>query len=571
MNLLEFTVKLKDMASSQFAQLGNSGNSTFSKLSSSLNSFGAKLTGVGSSVNQLDKKLEQLTRTRNMSIDGSQIRRINGEIDALQKKKDRLTGGSSGSGMFGGFLRQGLALAGIGSMAFLGKDIMQAGMERQMNQTAFEVLAGKAAGFKLNNDLVKFAKESIYGNEVFGEGKIMLSSGVKSNNVMPIMNMIGDLAMGDAERMKSMALAFSETSTKGKLTGRQNMMFATSGLWNPLQALHDMSGKDTGVLEKEMEKGKISVNMLVKAMEFATGPMGRFHGMMQKMQDTPAGKWTAFTGTLSTLAGTIGSSLLPALGKVTGFLQTLVDNTPMLENMAWGIGAMSAAWLVYTGVVNGAAIATGAMEVLAYWPLAAVGVLAVAYADLQKFNNDFADSTTNAATIAEGSFGHVFTFWEKLKWAFQDLLYWIETAMLRFEILFEKIDQFSKVGKDGSLWDAIKSFGDPVAGSKKLAALQNEHKWDVINRESGPDQSKNPLAALGKFTPQGGGAAADALGDTTAGITGGGVRNITINVAKFQDKTEIHTANIKEGIQELEEMMKDMYLRITNSAASAMN
>jgi hypothetical protein len=54
-------------------------------------------------------------------------------------------------------------------------------------------------------------------------------------------------------------------------------------------------------------------------------------------------------------------------------------------------------------------------------------------------------------------------------------------------------------------------------------------------------------------------------------IIGCGVRSITINVAKFQDKTEIHTTTMKEGVHEIEEQIRNMFLRIVNSAATAIS
>ena len=59
--------------------------------------------------------------------------------------------------------------------------------------------------------------------------------------------------------------------------------------------------------------------------------------------------------------------------------------------------------------------------------------------------------------------------------------------------------------------------------------------------------------------------------ETSAAITGGGVRDIHINIAKFQDKTEIHTASFKESVAEAEDMLKNMFLRIVNSSAAALS
>ena len=121
-------------------------------------------------------------------------------------------------------------------------------------------------------------------------------------------------------------------------------MFLQGGLFNPLQQLHLMTGRAMGDLKKDMEKGKIGINELVKAMEFATGPTGKYFHMMENMQNTAAGKWTAFTGSVRTLAGAIGVQLLPALGGIADFLAKVINNSDALYLVGNAIGAITAAW-----------------------------------------------------------------------------------------------------------------------------------------------------------------------------------------------------------------------------------
>ncbi|MCA0428335.1 MAG: phage tail tape measure protein [Bacteroidetes bacterium] len=53
------------------------------------------------------------------------------------------------------------------------------------------------------------------------------------------------------------------------------------------------------------------------------------------------------------------------------------------------------------------------------------------------------------------------------------------------------------------------------------------------------------------------------LNKTMDSISGGGsVKNFTVNIGKFQDKTEIHSANLTEGLDEVEKKQFDMFMRI---------
>lgn len=569
-SLVEFIVKMNDLASGPLQRLGNTGQSVFTRLENRARSFRSQFTTIGNSVDQLNQKIADLTRTRNMSIDSSQIRQLNSELDQLQRRRDRLTGDNRSAAGIGSYFRQGLAIAGIGSMALLGKDIMSAGMERQMNQVAFEVLLGKKPGDKVNDQLLNFAKKTIYGNEVFTEGKLLAGSGIKDKNILPVMSMIGDIAMGDKERMKSITLAFAEASSTGKLTGRQNLMFRTA-LFNPLTQLAEMTHKSVPALEKDMEKGKISIDMVVKAMEHATGPAGRWHDMMKKMQDTPAGKWTAFTGTLSTLAGTIGLQLLPALGGLTDFMSGIINNGPLLENVGVSIGVMTAAWILYTAWVERAAIWSGILEAAAYWPLAAVGLLAYAFNDLKKLNTDYADNTASTANNVADSF----TF---IRRCFETLVYWTELAILHVESMFERFNKFNEglhTLNFGKMGDAFA--GETEAG-KKLDKLKLNREWHLAMDYDGRDDdgkkkgSSSPLNILegGKYTPGKNGGAPEGVSDTASGITGGGVRNLTINIAKQGvDQITIHAATLKEGVEDIRGMFIEMFNQVINSGNAA--
>lgn len=57
---------------------------------------------------------------------------------------------------------------------------------------------------------------------------------------------------------------------------------------------------------------------------------------------------------------------------------------------------------------------------------------------------------------------------------------------------------------------------------------------------------------------------------TAENIASGGNRptNINVTVQKFQDKTEIHTMTAKDGINDMEAIMKEMFLRVLNSATA---
>ena len=284
--------------------------------------------------------------------------------------------------------------------------------------------------------------------------------------------------MGDVERMKSLTLAFSEASSTGHLTGRQELMMRTA-LFNPLEQLHLMTGKSVAALEKDMSKGKISIDDLVKAMEYATGPLGRWHGMMDKMRHTPAGEWHAFTGTLTTLAGTIGMLLLPPLGKLLGFLNDLLSNESEMKNIAWAIGAMTVAWGAYAIAANWAAISAGIAEVAAAWPLAMVGAVVYALSQISEYTDTLSTSNKDLAKSAADADEQTGTHFNAIKGWWDTLVYTIQVSWLTIKDIYERFAKLSQSLHNGNYeaaWDAIT--GDTDA-SKTRSKIWDTYWWKI--------------------------------------------------------------------------------------------
>ncbi|WP_192825326.1 tape measure protein [Rufibacter sp. LB8] len=266
-NLVEFIVKIKDLASGPMVKIAGAGDKSFGKLTQQANAFTAKFNRLGMSISDIDKKLDHLQRTRRMTVDSSQLRRINSEIDQLERRKGRLEGGNSRGGLgLGGLMGGAMALAGVAGLG--GMVIM--GMEKQMTDKRFEVMAGKEQGGQLSRNLTQFAESTMYGKEVFGAAQTMLSFGVSAKAVMPSVEKLGDIAGGNKDRLQSLALAFSQTAATGRLMGQDLLQFVNAG-FNPLQEISKRTGKSMGDLKKEMEAGKISFLDVANSIDTATG------------------------------------------------------------------------------------------------------------------------------------------------------------------------------------------------------------------------------------------------------------------------------------------------------------
>lgn len=160
--------------------------------------------------------------------------------------------------------------------------------------------------------------------ELQDAAKMMLSFGIAQDRIMPNIKALGDIAMGDRNKLNSLTLAFSQMTASGRLMGQDLLQMINAG-FNPLSEISRKTGKSIGVLKEEMEKGKISAEMVTQAFYSATQAGGQFHGMTEKMGQTAAGKW-------STLLGLAGDLLF----RLYGIIEPLV--IPAMTALEWIVG-----------------------------------------------------------------------------------------------------------------------------------------------------------------------------------------------------------------------------------------
>lgn len=97
--------------------------------------------------------------------------------------------------------------------------------------------------------------------------RTMMSFGLSGEAAFSTLKQIGDIAMGDSQKMQSLALAFAQMSSTGKLTGQDLMQMINAG-FNPLNEISKLTGKSVGELKEELSKGAISANFVVISNTF---------------------------------------------------------------------------------------------------------------------------------------------------------------------------------------------------------------------------------------------------------------------------------------------------------------
>lgn len=577
-------------------KVAQTAKSTFTKVQGQVDKVTTRNKLLGMSFNELERKIRQTEAAIRSSNIPSQIRAARSELERLQRVQARHIGGDRSSSSGGGWGRSLIAGIGVAGAMALGGNVMTAGLDAQARQASFEVMAGKDAGAALNKDLTKYAQDSIYGKEVYGNAQTMMGFGIDSKDVMGNTRMLGDVAMGNAQKLESLTLAFSQVSAAGKLTGQDLLQFVNAG-FNPLGEISDKTGIKIGDLRKQMEKGAITSEMVKAAFQSATGEGGRFYQMTERIAQTDFGKWQAFKGQLDGLAMSVGGMLAPAFGDlITNYLQPFVTwlgeaavwlqqnwnwiglIVTVLGTLAVVIGVVSAATAIWAKVtlllntimaMNPIVLVVAAIAALiagiiyAYNKFAWFrGAIQATWAVIKGFGNMLKEFVIDriagiisglgglASAIVKLFKGDFSGAWDTAKQAGKDLL--------GLDAAKNAVNNFKQIGKD-----AATAYNTGVA---EIALKKDGKKVNNVKDGTATPSTANVSDAFRGL--KAGTATGSGSGDTVKGITSSGPRTININGVKFADKIEVHASSVDKGLDNLEEKLQEYFLRLLNSGAA---
>jgi len=335
MTSVEYVINLKDLVSGKFEQINNVFDASVGKITNIQNKLQSLTSFGGKSIDGLRGKIDKLTEMRNAEKSIQSIRRLNTDIRQTQRQLQKLENLPplsfierirSASGGFGAIARNALGAFGAIGVFQSVKGIIKLGSDIEQTNIAFETMLGSADGAKkLIGELNEYANITPYeNNDLYDQAKLLLNFGVAQEKILPSLRMLGDVAMGDKNKLQGLTLAFSQIQSTGRLMGQDLLQLINTG-FNPLQELSKMTGKSMGTLKEEMGKGQISADMVTEAFKRATSEGGRFFNMSEKMSQTAMGKLSTLMGKLKLQLSGIGLSLLEKLKPLIDFAISLVD------------------------------------------------------------------------------------------------------------------------------------------------------------------------------------------------------------------------------------------------------
>ena len=300
-NVVEYTLSLNDWITGKLNKINITNNralEVWAKVEQRVNSASNTMQKCGVTLGSLRERVDALRAEREWipASNINAIRRTNIEVKALERQirqLERVNGGkiktmlsdAFNSIPFANTLTNPIVMAGMA-----GFKALQTGFEREKVQVAFDVLlrGDTKASEALREEIRQYGMVTPYMTaELQDAAKMMLSFGIAQDRIMPNIKALGDIAMGDRNKLNSLTLAFSQMTASGRLMGQDLLQMINAG-FNPLSEISRKTGKSIGVLKEEMEKGKISAEMVTQAFYSATQAGGQFHGMTEKMGQTAA-------------------------------------------------------------------------------------------------------------------------------------------------------------------------------------------------------------------------------------------------------------------------------------------
>lgn len=244
------------------------------------------------------------------------------------------------------------AKAGFNAIKDLALNAFEYNAKMETYAVNFKTLLGSAEAAELKlAELKEYAAKTPFALEDLADAtQTMLAFGLTSEESSLALQQLGDISLGDANKLQSLTLAFSQISSAGKLAGQDLLQMINAG-FNPLQVIAEktgvayadlkavMSGEKTSedfslrmeAARKEVEElgtsasegaimlaqigedSMISADMVAAAMRIATSEGGAFYKALENASQTAQGQIATIQDSWDMLAGKVTGGVFDKL------------------------------------------------------------------------------------------------------------------------------------------------------------------------------------------------------------------------------------------------------------------
>lgn len=244
------------------------------------------------------------------------------------------------------------ALFVSGKVIEFGGAIINAAAEFEKLNIAFSVFMKDAGNARaILKDLQDYAIRTPFTTEeVQQSARVLLAYGFASEQLIPTLNMLGDVASGTGADLKQIALVYGQVKAAGKLMGQDLLQLVNAG-FNPLQEMSERTHVSMATLRHEMEQGKITFDKIQESFIYATIKGGRFYELNEKYSQSLSGRISTLRDNFQLLVRAIGQEATPATKYLVEvfirWTKSLLDGTSWVQRHTTLLKNAISIWFVY--------------------------------------------------------------------------------------------------------------------------------------------------------------------------------------------------------------------------------
>lgn len=233
--------------------------------------------------------------------------------------------------------------------------------------TNFKVMLGseEAAATKIS-EIRKMAASTPFSLDDLTSGtQTLLQFGIAADDTTGVLQRLGDISLGNAEKLQTLTRAYGKMSSAQKVTLENVNMMIDAG-FNPLNQICDATGESMSDLYKRISDGKVSFSELQAAVGAATSEGGQFYNGMLEASQTFSGRMSTLKDNVSALTGELTGGLFAALGDlvvklnevVTSFLDSDEKMAQLKDTIGIAASVVAAAGAAFAGYKATVAVTT---------------------------------------------------------------------------------------------------------------------------------------------------------------------------------------------------------------------
>jgi len=225
---------------------------------------------------------------------------------------------------------------------------------RLIEQSMQTLLGSEQKVESLMSNVKEYTKTSPFElKDIHSATENMLSGSVNPDEIVTYLNAIGDVAMGQSEKFRTLTQAFSEVSSVGILTEQTLNQMINSG-FNPLTVIAQETGTTIEQLKNQMYEGAISADTIQQAFINASSAGGEFHNKAAESMGTLPAQLAVLNNALDTIFNSVGKQTEGLAAAVVQPIASMAQALASLEGVIPGLVAAYGAYHVAVLIVTAA-------------------------------------------------------------------------------------------------------------------------------------------------------------------------------------------------------------------------